>query len=103
MLNIEAGLTDGVEPDHQFCQARRTRDEDDFVVSQPVHFRAGCGVNNSRRRSGEMLSWPILSALLASSWKAKAINCSGFMPVVARAWSIFVSALPNAFMVVDTP
>ncbi len=48
-----------------------------------------------------MLSWPILSALLASSWKAKAINCSGFMPVVARAWSIFVSALPNAFIVVE--
>ena len=36
MLDVEPGLADGVEPDHQFSQARRTRDEDDFVVSQPV-------------------------------------------------------------------
>src|ERR1700690_2215830 len=85
MLDIELGLADGVESDHQFSQARRSRHEDDFVVGQPVHFRAGCGVNNSRNRSGEMLSWPILSALLASSWKAKAMSWSGLMPVLASA------------------
>src|SRR6266851_1395361 len=103
VLDIEPGLADGVESDHQFSQARRSRHEDDLAVSQPVHFRAGCGVNNSRNRSGEMLSWPILSALLASSWKAKAMSCSGLMPVLASAWRIFVSALPSAFIVLDTP
>ena len=45
VLDVKAGLADGVEPDHQFSQARRSRHEDDFVVSQTVHFRAGCGVN----------------------------------------------------------
>jgi len=32
MLEVKAGLADGVEPDYQFSQARRTRDEDDRVV-----------------------------------------------------------------------
>ena len=50
MLDIELGLADGVESDHQFSQARRSRHQDDFVVGQPVHFRAGCGVNNSRKQ-----------------------------------------------------
>src|SRR5437867_1325849 len=103
MLNVKAGLADGVEPYHQFSQARRSRHEDDFVVGQPVHFRAGCGVNNSRNRSGEMLSWPILSALPASSWKANAMSCSGFILVLASAWRIFASALASAFIVLDTP
>src|SRR5207249_7440975 len=103
MLDIESRLADGVEPDHQFSQARRSRHEDDFIVGQPVHFRTACGVNNSRNRSGEILSWPILSALPASSWKANAMSCSGFMLVLASAWRIFASALPSAFIVLDTP
>src|SRR5262249_23317322 len=103
VLDVEAGLADGVEPDHQFSQARRSRHEDDFVVGQPVHLWAARGANNSRSRSGEMLSWPILSALPASSWKAKAMSCSGFMPVLASACKIFASALLSAFMVLDTP
>src|ERR1051326_3448728 len=103
VLDVEARLADGIEPNHQFSQARRARDEDDFVVGQAVHLRAGCGTNNSRKRSGEVLIWPILSALPASSFNAKAINCSGFMPVLARTLRIFASAALSAFMVLDTP
>ena len=48
MLDVESGLADGVEPDHQFSQARRSRHEDDLVVGQPMHFRVRvsvCGVH----------------------------------------------------------
>src|SRR5580765_8050905 len=103
MLDVESCLADGVEPDYQFSQARRSCDEDDIVVGQPIHFRGSGGLNNSRNKSGDMLSWPILSALPASSWKAKAMSCSGFMPVLARACRILASALLSAFIVLDTP
>src|SRR6185503_8833513 len=103
MFDVETRLADGVKPDDQLRQARGTRHEHDLFVGKPLHFRAGCAVSNSRRRSGEMLSWPILSAFMASSWKAKAISCSGFMPVLARACRIFASAVLRAFMVLATP
>jgi hypothetical protein len=32
VLDVESGLADGVEPDHQFSQARRASHEDDFAV-----------------------------------------------------------------------
>ncbi len=32
MLNVEAGLADGIEPNHQFSQARRSCHQDDFVI-----------------------------------------------------------------------
>lgn len=43
MLNVKAGLADGVEPNHQFSQARRARHEDDLVVRKAIHFRTLCG------------------------------------------------------------
>src|SRR5690349_14237259 len=88
VLDVEVSLADGVKTNHQFSQACRARDEDDFIVREPIHFLAGCGASNSRNRSGEMLSCPILSAFPASSWNANAINCSGFMLVLASAWRI---------------
>lgn len=59
--------------------------------------------SNSRRRSGEMLSCPILSARPAISWKATAISCSGFMPVLTNACSTFGSTVPSACIVVEMP
>src|SRR6266536_2436091 len=103
MLDVKSGLADGVESDHQFSQARWSCHEDDFVVGQPIHFRTDCGVSSSRSKSGEMLSCPIFSALPASSWKAKAMSCSGFMLVLASAWRIFASTPLSAFIALETP
>ena len=51
---------------------------------------------SSRNRSGERLSWPILSARSASSRNATAMSWSGFIPMLASAWIVPWSVSANA-------
>src|SRR4030095_12912058 len=104
VANIEFRLLLCGKARAQIGESGGPHDEEDFVFCQAIHSPLSpLACSSSRRSSGEMLSWPILSALPAISWKATAMSCSGFMPLLASACRMRGSASPSARMVTETP
>ena len=56
VLDIKAGLFNGVETGDEVIETSRPFHENDFIFGQTFHFRAPLVSNNSRSRSGEMFN-----------------------------------------------